>query len=81
MGLAMRWLGARYYLEALDGWSIAVWLGGVVGVLAGWRVFAWALPSLGLFAAGGAVAVPRREGLEPAAATRRHANSVVGSCR
>ncbi len=46
MGLAMRWLGARYYLEALDGWSIAVWLSGVVGVLAGWRVFAWALPSL-----------------------------------
>ena len=36
----------RYYLEALDGWSIAVWLGGVVGVFAGWRVFLWALPSL-----------------------------------
>ncbi len=46
IGLAMRWLGARYYLETLDGWSIAVWLGGVVGLLAGWRVFAWALPSL-----------------------------------
>lgn len=46
LGLAMRWVGARYYLEALDGWSIAVWLGGVVGVLAGWRVFLWALPSL-----------------------------------
>ena len=46
LGLAMRWVGARYYLEALDGWSIAVWLGGVVGVFAGWRVFTWALPSL-----------------------------------
>jgi exosortase len=45
-GLAMRWVGARYYLESLDGWSIAVWLGGVVGVLAGWRVFLWTLPSL-----------------------------------
>jgi exosortase len=46
IGLAMRWLGARYYLEAIEGWSLAVWLGGVVGVLAGWRVLVWALPSL-----------------------------------
>jgi exosortase len=46
LGLAMRWISARYYLEALDGWSIAVWLGGVVGVMAGWRVFLWALPAL-----------------------------------
>ncbi len=46
VGLAMRWVSARYYLEALDGWSIPVWLGGVVGVLAGWRVFLWTLPSL-----------------------------------
>ena len=46
LGLAMRWLGARYYMEALDGWSIPVWLGGVVGVFAGWRVFTWTLPSL-----------------------------------
>ncbi len=46
VGLAMRWIGARYYLEALDGWSIVVWLGGVVAVLAGWRVFTWTLPSL-----------------------------------
>jgi exosortase len=45
-GLAMRWLSGRYYLEALDGWSIAVWLGGVVGVLAGWRVFLWTIPAL-----------------------------------
>ncbi len=46
VGLAMRWCGARYYLEALDGWSIAVWLGGIVCVLAGGPVLWWALPSL-----------------------------------
>ena len=36
---------------------------------------------LGLLAPGGAVAVPRREGLEPAAATRRRETQLLRSCK
>ncbi len=43
---AVRAFGAHYYLEPIDGWSILPWVGGVVLLLAGWRVFSWSLPSI-----------------------------------
>ena len=36
----------RYYLDAADGWSILLWVGGVVWFLGGWRVFRWSLPAV-----------------------------------
>ena len=44
--LAMRALGSHYYLDAIDGWSILPWVGGVVLLLAGRKVFWWSLPSI-----------------------------------
>jgi exosortase len=44
--VAMRMLGARFYLDAMEGWSILLWVGGVVWFLCGWRVFRWSLPSI-----------------------------------
>jgi exosortase len=42
----MRYVGARFFLGAVDGWSLVLWLVGVVVALAGWRVLWWSLPSI-----------------------------------
>ena len=44
--VAVRALGAHFYLDALDGWSILPWVGGAVLLLAGRKVFWWSLPSI-----------------------------------
>jgi exosortase len=44
--IAMRAFAAHYYLTAIEGWSILVWVGGVVWFLCGWQVFRWSLPSV-----------------------------------
>ena len=41
-----RYFGARFYLGAFDGWSLILWIGGVVVTLAGWRRLWWSLPSI-----------------------------------
>jgi exosortase len=46
LSVAVRALGARYYLDAMDGWSILVWIGGAVWFLFGWPAFCWSLPSV-----------------------------------
>ena len=46
LAVVMRFLGARWYLEALDGYSILLWVAGVVWVLFGTRVLWWSLPSV-----------------------------------
>jgi exosortase len=48
IGLSIVWrmLGARVYVDAIDGWSILLWAAGVAWLLGGWRVFWWALPSI-----------------------------------
>ncbi|MEN6450846.1 MAG: exosortase/archaeosortase family protein [Thermoguttaceae bacterium] len=46
VGVAMRFVGAQYYLDALDGWSIMFWLGGVVWLFYGPAVLRWCLPSI-----------------------------------
>ena len=37
---------AHFYLDAIDGWLILPWVGGVVLLLAGRKVFWWSLPSI-----------------------------------
>ena len=42
----LRFAAGRFYLPELDGWSIPIWLGGIVFLFHGPKVFRWALPSL-----------------------------------
>ncbi len=46
VSIAMRLAGAKYYLEALDGWSILFWVAGVVWLFCGPRVLWWSLPAV-----------------------------------
>jgi len=46
LGIAMRLVAGRFHLEALDGWSMLVWLGGVVWLFGGWEWFRFSLPSV-----------------------------------
>lgn len=43
----LRIFAARYYVDAIDGWSILVWLAGSVWLLCGQEFFWWCLPSIG----------------------------------
>jgi len=45
--LLVRAAGALAFVDAVDGWSMLVWLAGVVWLLGGWRVLWWALPAIG----------------------------------
>ena len=42
----MRYVAALYYLVPLDGWSILVWVAGIVWLLGGWQWVRWSLPSI-----------------------------------
>ncbi|MEM8946029.1 MAG: exosortase/archaeosortase family protein, partial [Planctomycetota bacterium] len=42
----LRYVAARFYLPNLDGWSIPLWLGGIVWLFQGRQRFRWMLPSL-----------------------------------
>ncbi|MGQ9576758.1 MAG: exosortase/archaeosortase family protein [Thermoguttaceae bacterium] len=44
--IGVRWAGAWYYLDPLDGWSIPLWVAGVVYLCCGFRVFRWAMPAV-----------------------------------
>jgi exosortase len=43
----IRYFGARFYFEFIDGWTIVPWIAGVVAILGGGRILWWALPSIG----------------------------------
>ena len=43
---ALRIVSGRLYLPELDAWSIPLWVGGVVWLLAGWNWFRWAAPAI-----------------------------------
>jgi exosortase len=44
--IAIRGFAAKYYLDPVDGWSILIWVAGVVCFLWGWRVCWWSLPAV-----------------------------------
>jgi exosortase len=43
---ALRWISARYFIDAVDGWSLVVWIAGATWFLCGWPVLRWALPAI-----------------------------------
>ncbi len=47
LSVVIRIAGVRYYVDAVDAWSMIVWIAGVVWLLGGWRVSLWASPSIG----------------------------------
>jgi exosortase len=46
VSVAMRVAGAWYYLESVEGWSILLWVAGVVWLFLGRAFFWWSLPSV-----------------------------------
>lgn len=46
ISLAMRYTGAIFFLEFLDGWSILFWLAGVVAALGGLPLLRWSWPAI-----------------------------------
>jgi len=46
LAFAMRLVAARYWLEQVDGWSILVWIAGVVWLFGGFHLLWWSLPSI-----------------------------------
>jgi exosortase len=44
--IGMRVFSARFFMAAIDGWSMILWVGGVVWIFWGRRVFWWSLPSI-----------------------------------
>jgi exosortase len=46
LALVVRIAASLVYIEAVDGWTIPLWLGGVVLLFGGWPVLKWCGPSL-----------------------------------
>jgi exosortase len=46
LAFAVRIAVSLYYIESLDGWTIPLWLAGVVLLVGGWPVLKWCAPSL-----------------------------------
>jgi len=46
LSICVRIAGALIYIGPIDGWSIPLWVAGVVWLLGGWRLFCWSLPSV-----------------------------------
>jgi exosortase len=46
VSVAVRYAGERLFLTPLGGWAMVIWLCGAVWLVAGRRVFLWALPAL-----------------------------------
>lgn len=46
LSLLVRLFAAYYYFESIDGWSMLVWLAGVVALLFGNAILLWSLPSI-----------------------------------
>jgi exosortase len=46
LSIALRYVGAQFFLGGVDGWSILVWCAGAVWFLGGAAVLRWSLPSI-----------------------------------
>jgi len=45
--MALRIVGSQLYIESVGDWSLPIWIGGAVWLLAGRQFFFWALPAIG----------------------------------
>jgi exosortase len=46
LACALRIVAGLFYLTPLDGWTIPLWVAGVVWMLCGWRCMKWSLPAI-----------------------------------
>jgi exosortase len=46
VSIVLRVFGVKYYISAVDGWTILFWVAGVVWLLGGAKVLRWSLPSI-----------------------------------
>jgi exosortase len=46
LSVTLRYAGARYYMDTLEGWSILPWIAGVAWLLFGGAIAMWTLPSV-----------------------------------
>ena len=46
LSMLVRAYGAWAYLDAFDGWSIPLWIGGVVWLFCGWQILVWSAPAI-----------------------------------
>jgi exosortase len=46
LSIGVRMVGARFYVDAVDGWSISLWVAGIIWLFWGWRAAIWSLPSV-----------------------------------
>ena len=78
LAVAARMFSAHYYLEAIDGWSIMLWVAGVAWLLAGWRVMWWSLPSIVFLWFMVPLPFPRGAVVESAVAGSGHEAELLG---
>ncbi len=45
-GFLLRTLGGLAYVDAIEAWSMLLWIGGTVWFLCGWDVFKWSFPAV-----------------------------------
>ena len=46
LSIAMRYAGALVYLDAVDAWSMLLWVAGMAWFLGGWNLLRWSAPSI-----------------------------------
>ncbi len=46
LSIALRWASGMFFATPVDGWSMLLWISGVVCLFGGWPVLKWALPAV-----------------------------------
>lgn len=44
--IALRVVGRMGYMDFLDGWTLVLWVGGILWIFGGWPMLRWALPAV-----------------------------------
>lgn len=47
LATVMRLLAGKFFFEALDGWSLVIWIAGATWLYGGWPLLRWSLPAIG----------------------------------